>query len=149
MERSVIPTEYVLVRAVTKCDWDPCHFAVLHITAAWVFIMQQRLKAVEPFKGDNTFYSLTYWDEPMDYYACEEESEIGLLLQELYQQNHSWAYVSLEDPEEYLKWDIPENRLDTHMMMINADGGASYMCFSRHTEDEYSTEGFSLQKIVG
>jgi hypothetical protein len=143
------PTEYVLIRTVTQGNWDPNHFAVLHLTAAWVFIMRQRLKALEPVRKDKTFYSMTYWDEPMGYYCCDQQDEIGRLLLDMYLNGRSWCFISLDDPEEYLGWHLAENRMVSHMMTIGQDCNSSYMCFSRVEDFDFATEPFSLRKVLG
>jgi hypothetical protein len=87
--------------------------------------------------------------QPLGYYTCDEESHTGLLLLLMEQRHEFWAFVELDDPAaEPERLGPPESDLDTHMMMINADGGASYMCFGKHTGEEYSTEGFSLTRIL-
>lgn len=110
--------------------------------------MSQRLIALQPFKSDFNFYCHTYWEAPVGYYSCEEESAIGQLLQDMERRHESWAYVELDDPEEPERLEQPQSNLDTHMMMINADGGAFFMCFGKHTGEEYSTEAFSLTRIL-
>jgi hypothetical protein len=149
MKHSDQPTEYVLIQTLIKGNWAPCHFAVLHLTEPWVFVMNQRLKTLEPFRKDKTFYSVTYWDEPMGYYVCEEEDETGQLLLDMYADDISWCFISLDDPEEYLNWRLPVNRTETHMLMINPDSSSSYMCFSRVSEYEIATEMFSLKEVLG
>lgn len=148
MKRASQATNYVILRAVTKSSWDSCNFALLHITPEWELIMSQRLMALQPFKSDFNFYCHTYWEAPLGYYTCDEESDIDLLLLLMEQRHESWAYVEFDDPEEPARLEQPQSPLDTHMMMINADGGAFFMCFGKHTDEEYSTEAFSLTRIL-
>jgi hypothetical protein len=148
MKRAIQATDHLILRAVTKSSWDDCNFALLHITPEWELIMSRRLMALQPFKSDFDFYCHTYWDAPLGYYSCKEESDIGQLLQNMEQHHDSWAFVELDDPAEPEGLTMTESDLDTHMMMINADGGAFFMCFGKHTGEEYSTEGFSLTRIL-
>ena len=148
MRQSFQPTDYVILRAGIKSDWDRCDFVLLHICPDWAFAMRQRLAVVAPFRGDPTFYSHVYWDVPLGYYVTPPDSEIERILHQLEQDGDSWALVALDSPDELESLSVPESQLDTHMLMINADGGASYRCYGKHTGEEYATEGFSLNRIL-
>lgn len=148
MKITTHPTDHVLVRARTKSDWDQCKFVLLHITKEWGLTMSRRLDAIHPFKSDPHLYCHTYWDAPLNYYTCPLQSDIGRILSYLKMDHETWTFVELDDPEEPDRLETPHSDLDTHMMMINAGGNASYMCFGRHTCEEYATEGFSLKGIL-
>jgi|SRR5215217_1130434 len=148
MRITTCATDYVIIRALTKSDWDQCNFALLHLTPDWDLVMSQRLLALQPFRGDLHFYCHTYWDSPLGYHICSHESDIGQLLLNLEEQHETWAFVELDDLDEPGRMQLPESDLDTHMLMINADSSAFYMCFGKHSSDEYSTEGFNLNVLL-
>jgi len=148
MEQSFQPTDYVIVRAGTKHQSDPCNFVLLHLTPPWLFIMRQRLAVVAPFRSDNSFYSQVYWDEPLGYYVSQPGSRTESLLAQMASDLDAWAYVTVADPDELALLDQPKNLLETHMLMINSLGDASYLCFAKEKGEEYATESFSLKHVV-
>ena len=65
-------TDYVLVKADTKSEWDYCHFAIIHCTKEWKEHLQQRLKAVQSIENEIGFASLNFYDSSVDFYRTNE-----------------------------------------------------------------------------
>ncbi|WES98317.1 hypothetical protein P2W68_01590 [Chryseobacterium arthrosphaerae] len=53
MKISTIPTEYLLIKAMTDSEWDNCNFAVINITEDWKQTQKARLKVTKLLKNDN------------------------------------------------------------------------------------------------
>jgi len=148
MKITVRPTKYVIIRAKTERAGDQLIFALLHLSTEWELIMSQRLTALIPFRSDPSLYAHTYWDGPLNYYTCPQQSDIGRILIYLKMDRETWSFVEMDDPEEPERLELAESDMATHMMMIHIDGAASYMCFGKDSGAEYGTEGFSLREIL-
>ncbi|MES2454255.1 MAG: hypothetical protein V4594_01890 [Bacteroidota bacterium] len=148
MEQSFQPTDYVIIRAGTKLQPKACNFVLLHLTPPWLFIMRQRLAVVAPFRSDNSFYSHVYWDEPFGFYVAEPDTEADRILKQLARDCDSWAYLTVDDPDELALLDVPKCNLTLHTFMINADGCASYTCIGSQTREEYATQWFSIKQVL-
>lgn len=142
MKRSKTPTNYIAVKASTKSDWDQCDFAIVNLTPEWLAAMQSRLENVKHFRGDVTFYSVVYWDAPDGYYVATNEE-----LRKLFKDGSSWEYVTLEEGE-LENMEEPESRLDTDMMFVNAAGQIYFMCYGKHTGEEYSTDCIDMLTVL-
>lgn len=142
MKRSTTPTNHIAVKASTKSDWDQCDFAVISFTAEWLGIMESRLDKIMRFGSDVTFYSAVYWDAPDGYYVSTEEE-----LDKLFSTGNCWEYVVLEEGD-LERFEQPESRLDTDMMFVNAAGQIYYMCYGKHTGEEYSTDCIDMTTVL-
>lgn len=143
MHLSETPTSHILVRANTNSEWDFCDFAIIHLSDKWKECQIKRLQAVEPFKDDNDFRSLNYYDEYINFcQLTEEEVQVDELLAE-----KEWAFVEL-DEEELKELTPPENRLDCYRLVIYNNGDAKYTAYGKHTNEEFWTNKISLLQII-
>jgi hypothetical protein len=143
MKRSIKPTAYILIKASTNIEWDPIDFAIIHLTALFKDTMRLRLANVIQFKGDDSFHNLTYWDSPSGYY-CNSKNGTAKILR----QDEDWCFVSLDADDEQT-FAVPENQLQAHQLMITKHGYANFKAYSKHTGEEYWTEWFSINQILG
>jgi len=147
MKRSDQPTEYIFIKAYTNSEWDYCDFAIIRITEQWRTVMRKRLNLLEPFKYDNSFYSHHYWDSPEGFYTNivdEEDTDItDLILKE----DEEWAFVTLAE-NELNTFPVPENRLDTHQLVLTKFGSARFKAYGKHSGEEFYTEDFGIEEFV-
>ena len=53
------------------------------------------------------------------------------------------------DNEELETLSVPENRLDCYRLVVYKTGTAMYKAYGKHTSEEFYTEEFSLQQLIG
>lgn len=137
-------TDYVLVKADTKSEWDYCHFAIIHCTKEWKEHLQQRLKAVQSIENEIGFASLNFYDTSVDFYRTneDEQPDIQTMLGE-----KDWSFVELDENEQgtFL---VPENRLTAYRLLLYRYGTAIYTAEGKHSGDEFYTAEFSVSDIL-
>lgn len=144
MKRADKNTGYLMVRAYTGSEWDICDYAIIKIDKAWIQTMQQRMAAVEPFKKDNLFCGLSYWDAPENFFKDNEDDTItadGIIGEE------DWCFVETTK-EELESLPQPESRLDTHRLMIDRYGNFCYKAYGKHSGEEYYSTDVSFEKLL-
>lgn len=140
MERSIAPTPYILVRAQTNSDWDKCSFALVHIEQPWIEKMTEWMKSIEPFASDISLADHVYCDRPEGFFADTDANDLD--------ENENWIYVNLTQTE-LEGFELPENALDTHQFCISPDFAGRYRAFGKHTGEEFWTDRFAVDQIVG
>lgn len=86
---------------------------------------------------------MNYYDGSAAFYQCGADGEdIGALL-----GDKEWAFVKLDTDEEE-KLTPPESTLDCYKLVVYSDGDARYEAYGKHTNEEFWTEGFSLQQVI-
>lgn len=145
MRISEKPTEYILIRAQTESEWDYCDFALIHVSEEWKKLQAERLEAVKPFANDYNFSSMNFYDIFVNFYHTgdEGEPEIEKLL-----ADKDWAFVELES-NELNSLIPPESSLFCYRIVIYRSGGARYEAYGKHTNEEFWTQVFSLQQLIG
>lgn len=145
MKSSTQPTEYILLTAKTNSQWDTCDFALIHISEDWKKELQKWLNGVEPFTEDPLFISMTYYDTAVEFYKDDNEimSDSAESL-----KDKTWSFI-ITDEKEIEALPTPENCLDCHELVINADGTAYYSASGKYTGEKFWTAHFSIQKIIG
>lgn len=148
MKRSDQPTEYILIKAYSTSEVDYCNFAIIRITEQWIADMLKRMDLLEPFKDDNSFYSHHYLDSPEGYYTNiynkEEDADItDLILTE----DGEWTFVTLAE-NELNTFPVPENRLDTHQLVLTKGGLARFTAYCKHAGEEFYTADFSPKELI-
>lgn len=144
MERSINTTEYIIVKALTTSQWDNVDFAIVHLTEEMLANLTLRLKAVQPFRNDNTFYNLAYWDSPIGYYCNPKETPFT---ETILNKHEDWTFIKL-DEDELETFSSPENPLEAHQLLISSHGYANFKAISKYTQEEYMTEWFSISDIL-
>lgn len=144
MERSLETTEYIIVKALTTSQWDNVDFAIVHLTEEMLASLKQRLTNVQPFRNDNTFHNLAYWDSPVGYYCNPKDIP---LTETILNKHEDWTFVKL-DKDELETFPIPENPLEAHQLLISSHGYANFKAISKYTDEEYSTEWFSISDVL-
>lgn len=145
MKASDKPTADILIKANTNSEWDCCDFAVMHLSEEWRGKQATRLEAVKPFKDDYNFQSIRFFDGLVEFFQSggDEEPDIEELL-----ADKEWVYVELDD-DELDKLTSPENRLEFYKIVIYRDGNARYEASGKYSNEEFYTNGFSLQQLTG
>lgn len=144
MKTSDKPTKQVLIKAKTDSEWDCCEFALITLSEKWISQQAERLEAVKPFAGDLSFQSMRFYSNSVTFYQLGDyDLDIERLLSE-----KSWVFVELEEDERD-RLALPENSLDFHKIVIYRDGNARYEAFGKHTNEEFWTEEFPLQLLIG
>ena len=144
MKFSITPTPHILVLATTNCKTDQCDFAIIEVTESRQNIMQQRFSITQHTSEDMNFHNLAFWENPLGFFRCAEDSE---LYDELQAMNESWAYIELY-PHEQETFLLPKSSLDTHQVIIYDDGTCVYKAYGKHNGDEFFTETFNFLKIA-
>lgn len=145
MKISDKPTADILIKARTNSEWDCCDFALVHISDEWKKLQAERLEAVKPFKDDYNFQSMRFYDYSAEFYQSggDEMPDVEELL-----GDKDWSFVELNEDEQD-KLTQPENSLDFYKIVIYCDGNARYEAFGKHTDEEFWTNEFPLQQLVG
>lgn len=144
MKTSDKPTADILIKASTDSEWDCCEFAFIHLSEKWEKLQAKRLEAVKPFKDDYSFQSMRFYDYSVKFFQPgDEEPDIEELL-----ADREWVFVELDD-DELDELTSPENSLDFYKIVIYRDGNARYEAFGKHTNEEFYTNEFPLQQLIG
>lgn len=144
MKTSDKPTADILIRAKTDSEWDCCEFAVIHLSEKWKKIQAARFDTIKPFKDDYKFQSIRFHDGSVKFFQPgDEEPDIEELL-----ADREWVFVELDD-DELDNLTSPENSLDFYKIVIYRDGNARYEAFGKHTNEEFYTNEFPLQQLIG
>lgn len=144
MKTSDKPTADILIKASTDSEWDCCEFAFIHLSEEWGKLQAKRLEAVKPFKDDYSFQSMRFYDYSVKFFQSgDEEPDIEELL-----ADREWVFVELDD-DELDELTSPENSLDFYKIVIYRDGNARYEAFGKHTNEEFYTNEFPLQQLIG
>lgn len=144
MERSINTSEYIIVKALTSSQWDKVDFAIVHLTKEMLASLKLRLTSVQPFRNDNTFHNLAFWDSPVGYYCNPKGTPFT---ETILNKHEDWTFIKL-DKDELESFSIPENPLEAHQLMISGHGYANFKAISKYTDEEYMTEWFSISDIL-
>lgn len=144
MKISDKPTVHILIKADTNSEWDCCEFAVIRLSDEWRKLQAKRLEAVKPFAEACSFQSIRFYDGAVEFYQPgDEDPNMEELL-----VDREWIFVELED-DELGKLTSPENSLDFYKIVIYRDGNARYEAFGKHTNEDFYTNEFPLQQLIG
>lgn len=144
MKKSINPTEYLLVKAMTNSEWDDCAFAIIHITKVWKKTQQNRLEAIKIFENDYDLKWLNYADTDVKFFKLSVDIYPKI---EEWLSNKSQFFVELEN-DDLKKLSQPENRLNCYQMQVFRSGNAIYNALGKHTSEEFFTEEFSLEELT-
>ena len=144
MKTSTIPTEYLLINAMTNSEWDDCSFAIINIKEEWKQCQKKRLEAVKTVENDYDLKWLNYADTNVEFFKFSEEKypEVKEWLSERNQ-----VFIELEK-EDFKNFTLPENNLQCYQMQVYKNGNAIYNAFGKHTSEEFWTEEFSLYQLT-
>lgn len=146
MKKSAQPMEYVFIRAYTGSEWDYCDFAIIRLTDEWRNEMGKRLALLEPFKADNSFYSLNYGDWPEGFYQniIEDEEDI---MDVLLSDGGDWTFITIGE-DELQMLPKPANALGGATLVLNKDGTANFTASGKHTDENFWTADFEVEKLI-
>jgi len=141
------PTEHLLIKAKTTSQWDSCDFAIVEVSKVWQSLIRSRLKMLEGFTNDESFFSLVYWDEPLGYFVHrpEEEDELRTFLNN--DDELDCVFVSFEEDDRD-KFMIPQNRLDAHQLLITGKGQIVYRAYGKYSGEEFFTQPIDAFKLL-
>ena len=144
MKKTLQPTEYLLIKAMTNSEWDDCGFAIIHITDDWKQTQKKRLEAVKPLENDYDLKWLNYTDTNIEFFKFSEEHypEVEEWLSE---RNQIFIELRKEDLKKLL---THENRPHNYQMQVFKNGNAIYNAFGKHTSEEFWTEEFLLTQLI-
>lgn len=144
MKKSLKPTEYLLIKAMTNSEWDNGDFAIIHVTEEWKQTQKKRLESVTPFKNNYDFKWLNYNDTNMNFFKFSQEN-YPEIEKWLYDRNMLFVETSFEEIQKLL---VPENSLNCYQMQVFKNGNAIYNAFGKHTGEEFWTKEFSLKELT-
>lgn len=144
MEKSVNPSNHILIKSWTTSDWDQVDFALVELSESFREVLAQRLATAQLFTSDNSFHNLSYWDSPVGYYC---NSLNRLHSDDVIPEGEDWTYITLS-PEEEEALPKPENQLEGHQMIVTKRGYAYFKALSKHSSEEYLTESFSINELL-
>lgn len=132
-----------MLKARTGSEWDCCEFVVVKITDGWLRQLQERSDRLEPFRDDYSFSGHSYFDSPEGYYIAPDGWEVDDLLE----QDEVWSFVET-DEEELTRLPVPENALDTHMMVLDKYGNVRFTAYGKYTNEEFFTDFFNVADFL-
>lgn len=146
MKISEKPTDLILVKVQSNSERDNCDFALISCTVAWRKMILQRGKEVKTLSRNQDFYCQIYWDTPLGYF-CYTDQDALKVSDYLNQHEQDWCYVNLEvgEPD---RFSVPENRLDSHQLVITAGGNAHYKAYGKHSGEEFWTMSLNIAEIL-
>ncbi|MFL9835567.1 hypothetical protein [Chryseobacterium terrae] len=144
MKISTIPTEYLLIKAMTDSEWDTCNFAIIHITEDWKQTQKERLKVTKIVENDNYLKWLNYADTNIEFFRFSSEQYPHI---EQWLSENSRIYIDLES-DDLRNLFQPDNNLHCYQMQVYKNGNAIYNAFGKHTGEEFWTEEFSLETLT-
>src|SRR5690606_38499340 len=145
MKQSDKPTAHILVKANTNSEWDNCEFAIVHLSQEWKEEQAQRLEWIKPFGENYNFQSLNYYDTAVDFYSIDENDNPDV---EQMLAGKEWVFVELNEDEQEA-YTVPETRLDCYRLVVYRRGNAIDKAYGKHTNEDFWTEEFSLQQLIG
>lgn len=140
------PTETILLKVQTNSEWDGCDFALISCTEAWRNMTSDRANEVKTLSRNQDFYCQIYWDTPLGYF-CNADPDYVIISDYLNQQEQDWCFVAMESGEPD-SLPVPENRLDSHQLVITAGGNAHYKAYGKHSGEEFWTTSFHITEIL-
>jgi hypothetical protein len=144
MKKSETITDYILIRATTNSEWDSCDFAIIKLSDEWRDTMQQRIKAVEPFKNDSYFYHLSFWDAPEGFYKNIDEDD---LVGEILKTESDWCFIAIDETE-LEKLPVPENKLEAQQILVMKNGYARFTAIGKHSGEDFYTSDFNINELI-
>lgn len=144
MEKSINPSNHILIRSFTTSDLDKVDFAIVELTESFREALSKNLTIIQLFASDSSFHNLSYWNSPLGYYC---NSLNRLITEEIIPEGEDWTYIILDQGEEDA-FGKPINQLEGHQVIITKNGYAYFKAFSKHTNDQYLTESFSINQVL-
>jgi hypothetical protein len=149
MEKVPHFTNHLLVKASTDSDWDDCTFAIIYCTKHWLRLLAKRSSSRIPFEADGAFYSLTYWDNHVDFFVhIDNGEEDSLSGSDLLPEDEKWAFVILTE-KEVGRFKRPQNKIRAHQLKITMDGCAQFKAWGEDAKEIFYTEKFSIDSLIG
>jgi hypothetical protein len=151
MQHSLTPTRWIIVRATTNSDLDYVDFALISLHAAYVAVLDKRLKASISLQDEDNISSITYDDMPDGYFDGSEREDVQEILEII--KDEEWGYVMLDEDEiEVLEDEArPGYDQEQHRMRIYPAGSHHFKFVAYgdpNNTDEYWTSEIPLVRIV-
>lgn len=143
MKRADNRTDYVLVKARTNSEWDSISFAVFQVTDEWLQSLQARMNKLQPFTDDFNFWEHIYFGSPEGFYETPDDWDLDEILNE----GEVWTFVETNG-EELEQLPVPENRLDTHLLVLDRYGNVQFKAYGKHTGEEFYTDGLDAKAFL-
>jgi hypothetical protein len=132
-------TGYILMNAQTQSEWDTCTHALLSFTPTDVEKWKKYAQTAKNLKEENPDFANLSFYESVDFLNLGDDilpEEVG------------WSFVELEEGEN--NWDqeeLPEQRLDTHMMKVYSSGCIQFTAYGKHTSEEFWTTHLKVESL--
>jgi hypothetical protein len=138
-------TDFVLIKASIDSGRDHCTFAIIYVSEQWKKILRGRAALLASFGNDSSFYSITFWDNQVDFFANTggNENQLG---DELLEEDETWSFIEITD-EELGTFIKPENKLCAFQLKLTHNGGACFQAWGGQTGDEFYTEVFKIDDL--
>lgn len=149
MRISEKPTEYILVRATVQSEWDSCNSCLVCVSDSYLKRYRQwNDKATQQENADTSFLHSCYSESSEFLYLKNTDPEwitIQNIAEDIPDDKH-WMFIELEDTEEEIQ--LPEQRVDCHMVKMYGNGGMCFVGYGKHTGEEFWTETINLADII-
>lgn len=145
MKISETPTNWIIVRADVKSDWDFCNYAIVYIDDK---IIQSCLDASEYLsilkeKCDAAVYKFVFWGDAT--FLSLEEDEYQEIVDKL--DNENWLFIetNAEEIEELPK---PDQKIDATQLCVGTYKTFNLTGYGEYTGEEFCTESILIDKIT-
>lgn len=146
MTKSNVPTPYILVRATSNFDGDPCDFAIFDISQTILSELKGYVSAV----NNNELTRIRGYDSSTFFYNIHGyyRTGAGCLEDELRQivGSAEWTFVNTSE-EELEGFEIPESELDNEKIEVWSSGSFRFTAIADGTETRFETSEIRLSDI--
>ncbi|MDR3715830.1 MAG: hypothetical protein P4L51_23700 [Puia sp.] len=148
MEKTKQVTDCILIKASDTSEWDYCNFALISCPAEWKILLKRRLEQIKPFESDSSFRALVFWDFNVDFLQNRTRaSDDEIVDEETFFEEKNWQYVVLNN-NEFDEIARPENKIRAHQLVLYSRGTAKFQAWGEHTNEEFTTEEFSIDDLL-
>ena len=148
MEKVSYVTNRILVKASTDSERDDCTFAIIYTTKQWIKLLAKRSSWLIPFKNDDLFYSLTFWDAHVDFFVhTGNDVEDPLYGSDLMEPDEILSHVSVTESE-LNRFKRPGNKIRGHQLNIMRDGYMQFLAWGYRPGEKFYTERLSIEAFI-
>lgn len=145
MKREINPTNYILLTARTRSEWDNCSFVIIHITEQWRQLIKKRSDLAKKCKCYKEFNNVNFWESPEGFFAGGEHT--GDILAELENEVNNWAFIC-PTPKDLTNLEFPETQLHCHTIHLDAHGNAWFSAIGKYSGEEFISSLFNVTDLL-
>lgn len=136
-------TSHILVRAYSTNEWLFCNYAIINVTEEWLERARKAGEQAAALKEEDTFASLSFYENKTDFYNIEQETEVDRVLD----PEKDWSFIEITD-EELENLDLVEERLEIHKIHFTPFDDLSITAYGKFSGNEYYTADIKISKLL-